>query len=905
MQTNFDGRFEIHRFVSSEGNFPQKINDPDFQQLESKYEQRLQTRANDPALQKILNNKIVTALFLDKIPRTSPLAADIQLVRKYGYSSSTIDSMQIIFYLEAIKDDPLLVPETRQALETWVETEREYLDIAIILDGWRAENPQIVGLLKSGSGEGLEKIKCVPPAEEVKLLAEVLAFKFRLFKPWQFKMLGGYNMHETRLRFNRELNGKFTVYHYNTAKETTLKKYTGIQPETLGSTQFWEGFIRLKLEKSDIKEMQKLLESIGRFEDPSFDESFNIPKSTQASDSCPAQAVEADLKHEIVLSAASADEGEMQYKLVKSLMAQKAVELEKGRVEPRLYALIQSKTEIKNRYLHWREIEKDPHLMQEAAQLYLQLIAILEPATKTDQDTKTWTAVHLRRLDRSLNMMLKNASRTQIDKVFKRHDELWPKEKSPIACLKFHRQSADVKEAVHEVLTASRTLSGRMKGALRYILPEGLAKLLDDPNLKVSTLIMLLRREKTEVALPVLREVIGQLSTKEISELLYTAAIRDKDAVIAKGLAEIVVEKGLGDDELKQLCMLLLDRSKTIFDKPIRDLSEDRISLILYALVLNGHRGDAIVFIKRAIVKYFGNAVPLVDRIVSKELLMEALHATLDITNSETTLQSMLKSKYLSGSDQIQLIDYYLEVSHSDTLDFLDINLGLDVLRHLYEKKCLSPSRFEELFLNLQRYNESNWEPHWERDFLLYLTDRTISQPGAYTVFTRNPTSGDLQRKIAEVQLEREDLQPFYRMAYQSFLNPEQFLSDIASLPHPLSQDSFSPITPEEIQIQIRALIRNLKEDDQVERLAEIAVKATHAECFSGCLERLCKKQEHQPQIEALFDSFLKRGGEQVTVKNAESFLWTVYVHSKFQGLAESLYQIGLRHFGDTMPRIP
>lgn len=451
MNAGFDSRYDISRFVSSDARWKphvhQKISDRSFQELEAKYQKQLQTLSNDPQLQQLMNNKVVAALFLDKIPKTSSVKSDIQLVKKYGFSSSTIDSMQLIHYLQMVKDDPRLTVETRRELEIWIETEREYLDIAIIFDGWRSQSTAMMGILHSGSAAStkVEQVKFSVPEDEIEKLAKALAQQFQSMEENQtFKMLGGYHVHETRLHFTKMADGTFTLYHFNTALDESLDKYTHIPETTLSDANFWVKFIKVKLESTENKNMNELLSSIGTKEELNEDERFAV-KSRQSGDSCPGQVAEADLKHALIRAAWIPPDAEIEYKLVKSIMIEKALELEKNRVEPRLYALLQSKEQVKRRYIQWNNLNSQQKL--EAVELYVKLIKIFNPKFWV---SKTPSIALLRKLDTVLNEELGCADKTEIEQVIRMHNQSAAKDIFPIECLKMYQQIAEVKETVQK-----------------------------------------------------------------------------------------------------------------------------------------------------------------------------------------------------------------------------------------------------------------------------------------------------------------------------------------------------------------------------------------------------------------------------------------------------------------------
>jgi hypothetical protein len=141
--------FDFSQFLTdyNDKSTVQKICDPNFQKLREKYQQNLQTITADPQVMLDLKNRTITALFLDKVSKSPHLPEELEIVKKYEYSSSTINSIHLIEYLEKISTDPRLDLTTQKTIGDWVQTEKEYLELAIIIDGWRIQDPAMAEVL--------------------------------------------------------------------------------------------------------------------------------------------------------------------------------------------------------------------------------------------------------------------------------------------------------------------------------------------------------------------------------------------------------------------------------------------------------------------------------------------------------------------------------------------------------------------------------------------------------------------------------------------------------------------------------------------------------------------------------------------------------------------------------------
>jgi len=584
MNVSSDNSFNLSNFVSREKG-DQKLADPQIQQIGSSYQKLLQDKLADQNLQKLLYNKSITALFLDKVPTTSGQThPDAELVRRFGFSSSTFNSMQIMRYLQKIRDNPRLTPETRTAIDKWVQTEKEYLDIAIIFDGWRLANPNTMKILQAGTqqpgvmqlmGFGKPSMKVAPPENEVNALAQALADHIRAMKPGDtFKMLGGYDIHETRLLIKKMPDDKVYLYHYNTAYMKTVEKF-GMKEEAINTPEFWRKFILTKLQTDSIDGMMRLLSSLGWKENLE-DADKLTPRQMQQSDACPAQAIEADLKHQLVWSHADPNEGLIQYKIVKSAMAECALE-ERGRINPEVAGLLESKERVKHRYLHWADTVDNPEKFEELKNLYVTMIHMLESAPWVDQSInrslEASRAICLRELDKTLNSCLKSAHKDKVEAAIQKHDEIWPRE-SPILCLKHFQRTQKVKEVIAATHASASSWSGQTLGLLRRSLvwlPPRLAykiqPFLQIGQLEPADMLKFIREytfyESPSTSLPVVRKLLETrlLNLDDIMSLLQSHKSEGNGEII-KGLAQIILDTPDITTETKNFGYAALDPTK-------------------------------------------------------------------------------------------------------------------------------------------------------------------------------------------------------------------------------------------------------------------------------------------------------------------------------------------------------
>lgn len=544
-------RYDITPFIRTSYHTAQELNDPEYKQIEAKYAAELQTKISDPTTRQLFQNKVVAALFLDKVPKyLGTHHPDAKHVNRFGYSSSTFISMELIRYLSDIRHDPRLTKESQRFLDDWIAREHDYLGLAIIFDGWRSGNAEVMRGLAKGDVE--HEIQFNAPEHEIKKVAAAIAHKLAHLKPGEkFKVLGGYNIHETRGLLKKEKDGTFTFYHFNTAAlNESAEKYSHVSAELVSSPLFWEEFIKDKLGQSYIGKMLERFKQMGKKEWSSEEEKL-LAKSLQRNNTCPAQAVEAELRYEKVLDGPTPEEGLIQYKLIKSLMVEQAVREEKGQIDPQLYQILESKERSKHRYLHWLQVVQNPPLYEQIRDAYVELIRLTNPFSDQLEAVENKLAhTHseirlLRFLDDFLQMRLGSVTPEQREIIFQKHAQLFKIGNTPILCLKNVESAFRIKDAVQRIVDSNKQNAGGIWKHLRSILhrmPTVIASYFEtnlrSDNLTKEELIQLLRsyldNDKTSNVVPVIKEMLTQqlISIQDLDSLINFSSGPLKEALL-------------------------------------------------------------------------------------------------------------------------------------------------------------------------------------------------------------------------------------------------------------------------------------------------------------------------------------------------------------------------------------
>lgn len=826
-------------------------NDPQLAELTSKYETKLQGLIGDSQFIKSLNDKAVTALFLDRMSQGHLKEEEKQTLQKFGYSSSVVNSMKMIHYLEGVKNDHSLAPTTKEAIEKWIQSEREYLQIAIIFDGWRAENPQVMSLIQGGTASAaalLPKIAIQAPADEIERLAESIAKGVQSLKPGEsYKMLGGFNIHETRIWIHRNADLSFTLYHYNTAGTFTLMKYTS--PPTSLDKIFWKTFIELKLKSTDINGMNNFLLKELNVQDQKDVELF-AKKSKQLADSCAGQAADASLKHQIVLSSSNPGVGEKEYKLLKSLMVKQAVKEDKEVLDPVLYTLLQSKERVKSRYFLWHQLEKDPQKMQEMRDLYVQLIAIFDPNISAPRE-------NLHALDAKLHFHLTHSTKEKIEQALEMYKRFSPEGTLPIPCLKFHERASQVQNVVQDTQSKMGSLSAGVKRWIGPLLPASMKHLAAPPQIDKKTILDLVRTEKEDKA----RAVIEKMVEKGVLQLDdYRNKLESSSEDFLKVFAPIFFKKLPPQDPLMLNLKAYLDPSQLPREIPIMN----RLGVLAY-LQLGNHKEKMLELMKNFVAD---SKTPL--QLVTEQRL-HAFPEPLGAALKERVLLGKIPWKevvevlqYISPSDQIEILNTFSNIDF-DTLVQSRTLLHAQTVYHLYNTNQLSEESAGFLFtISLKSTPLKDWAEHLP----LFLEERMISIDDILHLL-RDPY---MQKEIAAKLLEYGVPNPNLRLLCLR-LFPEKYLQAVSENPALLEYfetghlDKFS--------------------NENLWHLAQIA-SPTSLDCLSYCLVRLADDKSERESIRAFFNELVQT--KQLTESKIGSVLLNMYKRRKDANFIQTLY---------------
>lgn len=321
----------------------QKICDPAFQRLREKYQQHLQAITADTQIWVDLKNRAITALFLDTVSKMQHLPEELEVVKKHAYSSSTINSIHLISYLKKISLDPSLELTTQKVIHDWIQTEKEYLELAIIMDGWRIQDPAMREVLAGKAN--IRDVKFSLADDEEQTVAHAIAGRLRELKVGHlYKFLSGSGAHETRIVLEKVDDRSLHLYEYDVGNgiKKTVKHLRGIDTQTLCDPEFWVDVIKKKMSSG-----VKLREFGGTRDDDLVDR--RMQKSQQLEESCAGLVPLAQLKHEIVRHAATIERGETQYKRVRCLLRQLALKKERHTIHPVLYYLLERTHDVKQK----------------------------------------------------------------------------------------------------------------------------------------------------------------------------------------------------------------------------------------------------------------------------------------------------------------------------------------------------------------------------------------------------------------------------------------------------------------------------------------------------------------------------------------------------------------------------
>lgn len=358
-----------------------------FLEIVSKHQKTIEYYLRDHRFQKILKNKTLALLFLDKVKHQKDPEAD--RLYQYGYASTSIASLELIHIVKHIQNDEILDEQTQNILKNWIRQEQQYLPFALILDGIRAGNSHLIKALKKLDGNQFDNqnFDFNIPVKDLRLMVkEILNRLSQLKKGEVFKILGGHATHETRWLFKKISSKKFEVIHLNTGEVSPYSLLSGkfvtadIPSETILSKNFWMEFLIAKLKEQEIMWVEEF-EQKHHFMPLSKTKGL---KSTQDFASCAYQSILADLKYSMVTEREDRDEykGILQYKILKGLMTEwMSKEIKSSETyDPSLTRMFDRKYLSKTHYLELERLEGDLVKLKDEL---VELVQDLLPA-KTD-----------------------------------------------------------------------------------------------------------------------------------------------------------------------------------------------------------------------------------------------------------------------------------------------------------------------------------------------------------------------------------------------------------------------------------------------------------------------------------------------------------------------------------------
>lgn len=363
---NKHSRFDLKYYLNKLQ--PEKKN-PAFQELQNLYQKKIHRYLSDRSWQIPLYNKSVTQLFLDKIGKLYPEKDPFtKISSSFEWNSSTFASMEMIYYLEAVLESPHLKEESKANIRAWLAQERNYLPLAIIYDGWRINNPNVLDAVKksnSQTGDNLKNAKISAPPKEMDVLVATLLEQIHTMKTGEsFKLLGGTFSHEVRIVLTKTQD-KFTLNAFDPAQKETL---------TITDVILNEKFLKDLLQAKFSDSTNAFLEKGGAKW-----VSDLYSKAAQIRNSCPVQAILKEFKAFFLSCSSSKTEGYSEYKIIKGLMAKQALDNEQSRVEPELFKALKISEMVRGRVLKWSETFKNPVEIQETVDFYQAAFAIVDP----------------------------------------------------------------------------------------------------------------------------------------------------------------------------------------------------------------------------------------------------------------------------------------------------------------------------------------------------------------------------------------------------------------------------------------------------------------------------------------------------------------------------------------------
>lgn len=380
----------------------------------------------------------------------------------YDFSSSCVSSIDMIHLVEEIANDSHLTDATKECLLRWLSSEKRYLPYAVALDALRfnsitstllsSDRP----LIKQGSTAIASVLAQAFPIDEAHLntLAEQMHSQVQSYPPGSSadKFLIGTPLHEVRLRLNRQEDGNFKLIYFEPNIQQA-RQWENITPEIL-SKEFWYDLILAKLR--GYPPLSEVFEKHFKQEGELCQNKAEM-KKIQVSNSCPMHTLVRDLKYEIITAAPSEEEGVLQYKKVKALIASTIEKKQIG--HPLLKEFISWRAAEKNLYFHWEQCAQGSDGLQLYQGYSTALHAFnLKQPLKSYPDGIVDKVQTLRDLDQALGEKLKGQSLENIE-AFVSH--YFPPSLASKVCLKLRhykaREQAVVFQALNEIHKASYT----------------------------------------------------------------------------------------------------------------------------------------------------------------------------------------------------------------------------------------------------------------------------------------------------------------------------------------------------------------------------------------------------------------------------------------------------------------
>ena len=478
-----------------------------FKKLEQKAKPRMQKILSASKSRKNLKNKSLTHFFLDKVSTLQgSWNPSNEIVSQHTWGSSTWASMEMIRYLSLIKDDNRLNPETKELIYEWIEQEKDYLPIAIVLDGIRSSNQDLVDHILPLTPETKAKPYKVEidPKEIEDLAVAFVEHLHNLPSGNSFKMLGGHVLQETRLVITKKKDATFSVYHFNTrggATEASSFTIPSAGTDKLLDPKWWQTLIKLKLEKDYMYPFDKHLSELG--------DQIALPliyqKALQKSDTCPTKCIEAELKQFIISNQTDEMVGLEQYKIIKSLMAEVARTTRDDEIVPELVEIFRKKESIRHRFLDRHELVKDIKEYENTKNAYIKAICSMQKNSIEKKDeieeivSKKTPLMALSFLDWEFEKQALNLSEEKYHELLKSHEVI--KKPEINAGLKREYILEDLRKGIEWLIIHKSSLTNNIKPYvspfLSYLpvrLRIAISKYLFEKEISEISLVSLIRR---------------------------------------------------------------------------------------------------------------------------------------------------------------------------------------------------------------------------------------------------------------------------------------------------------------------------------------------------------------------------------------------------------------------------